>query len=440
MLLGGLVLAVVLLAGGAVAGFLGPHDPDEWARPGLVVSDRTGASYLVLEAGGRPTLRPVLNTTSARLALEAGGLRPRVVAQEAIDDRPIGTAVGIAGAPATLPSPSRLVQSGWSACVGDGLGLRVRVAAPPAVRRLPGSGLVVVSRGVRYVVARSAADGTAAPTARAYRLPGGPRGTGEQDALLEELGLPIRAEATAVPPRWLALFPRGGDLGWAGFGLSGFGRPAPAAGSLGVPAGARVGDVLTTGGGRFLLTGRGPADLTAFALTVYRHVATPGGLLTDGPSREGGAPLAFRGGDVPGTDRAGKPYLAARWPASRLRPVPGRPCAELATRDRAAPTVLLATDPVGDGQVGAGVEPMVASGWGAYVQAGGWGGRARGSPFVVDAAGVASPVVGPEAADRLGYGDTAAPVVPVAWLDLFERGVPLSVDAALSGVSPAGGS
>ena len=57
----------------------------------------------------------------------------------------------------------------------------------------------------------------------------------------------------------------------------------------------------------------------------------------------------------------------------------------------------------------------------------------------VDARGVASPVVGPEAATRLGYGDTAAPVVPVAWLDLFERGVPLSVEAVLTGVGPAGG-
>jgi hypothetical protein len=58
----------------------------------------------------------------------------------------------------------------------------------------------------------------------------------------------------------------------------------------------------------------------------------------------------------------------------------------------------------------------------------------------VDATGVAYPLVGPEAVDRLGYGDTVAPVVPASWLDLFERGVPLSVEAALSGVRPAGAS
>lgn len=426
-LAGGLVLAVLLTVGGSVAGHLGPGDRDAWDEPGLVVSERTGASYLVLDAGDHPTLRPVLNNTSARLAVEAGALHPRIVGQEVIDDQVLGEAVGIAGAPAALPSPSRLVQTGWTACAGEGSGLRVRVAASPAARPLAGSGLVVASRGVRYVVARAAADGGAAPTVRAYRLPGGPRGaTGEQDALLEDLGLPIRAEATPVPHRWLALFPRGGDLGWASFGLSGLGRPAPAAGSLGVPVGARVGDVLATGEGSFLLTRRGPAELTAFALAVYRHAATPGGA----------APRVIRVRDVPGAARAGRPYLAARWPASRLRPVRGRPCAQLATRDRAAPTVRLVSDPGGNDRVEAGVAP----GRGAYVRVGGWGGRVRGSPYVVDAAGVASAVVGPDAVERLGYGDTAAPVVPVPWLGLFERGVPLSVDAALSGISSAGGS
>ena len=51
---------------------------------------------------------------------------------------------------------------------------------------------------------------------------------------------------------------------------------------------------------------------------------------------------------------------------------------------------------------------------------------------------MAYPVVGREAVERLGYGDTDAPVVPAPWLDLFERGVPLSVDAALSRVRPVG--
>jgi hypothetical protein len=94
--------------------------------------------------------------------------------------------------------------------------------------------------------------------------------------------------------------------------------------------------------------------------------------------------------------------------------------------------VQLATDPVG--------EAGVAAGHGAYVRSGGWGGRAAGPPYVVDATGVAYPIVGPEAVDRLGYGDTLAPVVPASWLELFGRGVPLSVEAALSRVRPGAAS
>jgi hypothetical protein len=430
--LGGLVLAGLLLGGAASAGLLGFRDPNGWTGPGLVVSDETGASYLVLEEGSHPVLHPVLNATSARLALGAGDLTPRILAQETIDDQVIGATIGIPGAPATLPGPARLVQSGWTACAGNGPRLRVRVAESPGVRRLPRGGVVVASRGAHYVVAPAGSGATGVPTAHAYRLPGGSRRAegDEQDTLLDELGLPIRDEAPRVPAGWLALFPAGGDLAWPSFGLTGFGRRAPGAGSWGVPAGARVGDVLTTDDGSFLLTRRGPAELTDFALAVYRHVTTPRGRLTDGRFRTGRAPLEHAVDDAPRVGRAREPYLAARWPASRVRPVLGRSCAELTAGPGTAPTVRLATDPVGE----AGVTP----GWGAFVRSGGWGGRAAGPPYVVDATGVAYPLVGREAVDRLGYGDTDAPVVPASWLDLFERGVPLSVEAALSRVRPAG--
>jgi hypothetical protein len=429
---GGLAMAALLLAGAAAAGRLTPRDADEWARPGLVVSDQTGASYLILEPAAHPTLHPVFDITSARLA--AGDLEPRIVAQATIDDQDIGHAVGIPGAPATLPTPARLVQTGWTACSGDGRGPRIRIASSPGVRLTPGKGLVVESEGVRYVVARASSAGTAAPRAYAYRLPRRPRAPegDEQDTMLDELGLPIREEAAVVPAAWLALFPAGGDLDWASFGLTGFGRHVRAAGSLGIPAGARVGDVLRTGEGSFLLTATGPAELSDFALAVYRHVPTPRGRLTTGPLREGGAPLEFRVDAAPSVGRVRMPYLAAHWPASRLGRVLGQPCAELTARAGSAPTVQIATDPAGD----AGVAP----GRGAYVRAGDWAGRGRGPDVVVDAAGVAYPLVGAEAADRLGYSATAAPVVPRSWLALFDRGVPLSVDAARAGISPGGGS
>ena len=101
-----------------------------------------------------------------------------------------------------MPGPARLVQSGWTACTGDGPRLRVRVAASQGARPVPRGGVVVASRGAHYVVAPAGSDSTGAPTAHAYRLPGGSRRAegDEQDTLLDELGLPIRRRLLGCPP------------------------------------------------------------------------------------------------------------------------------------------------------------------------------------------------------------------------------------------------
>jgi ESX secretion system ATPase EccB len=440
-IVGGLALAVLLLAGAAVAGVFAPRDPEDWAQPGLVVSDETGATYLILEESSHPTLRPVINITSARLALK-GDIKPRIISQDTIDDQTIGDDIGILGAPATLPTPSLLIQTGWTACTGDGLGLRVQVAERPAVRAIPGAGFLVESEGVHYVVATSgASDGD--PSAYSYRLAEQPeRHEGdEQDTMLDELGLPIRDQAARVPEQWLDLFPSGGALDWESFGLTGFGEPAPDAGALGVPDGARVGDVLTSDEGSLLLTRDGPAELTDFALAVYRHVPTPRGRLTAGSHRSGDAPLERIVDAPPQVGRTVPSYLAAHWPDTVLRTEPGQQCARLTAGSGRAPTVQLATDPVGlaaatPSRGGELLPPQVAAGRGAYVRSGGWADDRTGAPFVLDAKGLAYPLVGPEAADRLGYGGTSAPVVPDSWVELFEAGVPLSVDAALCPPDP----
>lgn len=78
-----------------------------------------------------------------------------------------------------------------------------------------------------------------------------------------------------------------------------------------------------------------------------------------------------------------------------------------------------------------GESVAVDAGAGAYVFSGGWTDGTRGSPFVVDAKGVAYPLEGPTAATQLGYGGFAAPVVPDSWVELFTGGVALSRTAAL---------
>ena len=85
-LVGGVALAVLLVAGAGVAGMFSPRDPAGWTEPGLVVSRETGAAYVILEQSDHPVLRPVDNITSARLALDPGvASTPRIVSQQSID-------------------------------------------------------------------------------------------------------------------------------------------------------------------------------------------------------------------------------------------------------------------------------------------------------------------------------------------------------------------
>jgi type VII secretion protein EccB len=433
-IVGGVALAVLLMAGAAIAGVFAPKDPEDWASPGLIVSKETGAAYVIVEESDPPVLRPVINITSARLILppeEGGELKPRIVSQKTIEAQTIGDDIGILGAPASLPDDSLLIPSGWTACTGDGAPLRVAVSEEPEVRTASGNGFLVSSEGVDYVIAESS-DG-------AYRYPlpktDDPKEGGAQDNLLGALGLPPRDGAVKVPEEWLALFPSGGELDAGTFEISGFGDRAPYAGSQGIPDGARVGDVVTVGGVSQVLTKDHREDLSEFALAVYKNSPTPGGFLTT-DSRRGGAPVEWQLDQSPTLASRTPAYQdQAHWPDGALDPTPGDQCVVLDAQEGAAPAVHVATDATGDAAVadldGGERSVRVQPGRGAYVVSGEWGKTSGGSPFVIDAKGQSYPLAGPEVAAHLGYADYPVPLVPDSWVKLFDTGVPLSVDAAL---------
>ncbi len=429
-IVGGLALAVLLVAGAAIAGVFAPRDPDDWKKQGLVVSKETGAAYVILEESSNPVLRPVINITSARLILPDDSA-PTVVSQDTIDEQIIGDDIGILGAPASLPTPSLLIDTGWTACTASGRGVRVAVTEDPDVQTVPTAGFVVESNDVFYVIAQGGPADSKTPAAYRYELPPGD----EQDNLLGELGLPIRDNAARVSEDWLALFPPGGRLDFDSFGLTGFGDKVGYQANSGVPDGSRVGDVVTVDGtdSSLLLTDRGPARLDAFARTVYRYAKTPSGRLTQG-SRLGDSPVEIHQ-DEPPTGFQTSAYVGAHWPEGLLESVPGEQCAQLTTAPGEAPRVQIATDP---GETASAADlpntrrvPAVAAGRGAYVLSGEWSDTVDGSPFVIDAKAKSYPLVGQEAAGRLGYGDHPVVVVPDSWVELFDRGVALSVQDAL---------
>ncbi|WP_183592480.1 type VII secretion protein EccB [Nocardioides soli] len=414
-IVGGAVLAVLVAAGVAIAGVLAPAAPDNWMRRGLVVSKDTGAAYVVV--GDDPELRPVVNATSARLILD-GDAEPTLVEQEAIDEQRIGDDLGIVDAPASLPAPDRLVDSGWTACTAAGAGIRLRIAERPDLLPAGARGVTVSNGGELFVVVPS----DELSGGGAVLLPMGAPGD-QTDNLLAALGLQTTAAAIPVDRAWIDLFPVGAPLDWRSFGLTGYGStPEYAAGAIGAH---EIGDLLMTGEERLLLTESGPVALTEFAATVYRNVVAPDDRVV-APEVVDTAPRVPRGDAV---------LEGAGWPATVPDAAVDEPCAELVAEAGAVPAVRLGSPgaSAGAADVLAGERDVdVVPGRGAHVLSGGWTDPDRGAPYLVDAQGRANRLVGDDAAAALGYGDHRAVVVPETWLRLLGCGVTLSREAALS--------
>jgi type VII secretion protein EccB len=433
-IVGGLALAVLLVAGAAIAGVFAPRTPTDWNKPGLIISKETGAAYVITEEGSDPELRPVINSTSATLILgpDAG---PTLISQDTIDDQQIGDDIGILGAPASLPTSSLLIDSGWTACTADRQGIKVRISDHPDVVPAPGLGVTVESGGDYYVIAQSARSGNDEPGAYVFPVPEqrGRRGLDQTDNLLSALTLESTRGAIHVPREWLNLFPTGGPLDWSSFQVANVGRapedvlPAPA-------DEAKVGDLLVTEtGDDLVVTSSGPVALDSFAEAVYRNVVTPAGTVP----REIEVPAA------PGVGRGDELLADAHWPSALLKSIPGDPCAQLTAEHGETPVAQLVGP--GDDSTGADVaegekDPVVDPGRGAYVLSGSWADTDEGSPFVIDAKGRVDPLVGQGTADLLGYADHPVVVVPDTWTKLFACGVNLSRDAALSAPTESSGS
>jgi hypothetical protein len=416
---GGLALAVLLVAGAAIASVLASRTPSDWNQVGLVVTrGDQPATYVILEEADPPELIPIINITSAQLILGAD-VKATSVDQEVVDEQTPGIPIGILGAPQTLPRPDRFIESGWTACTDDGVGIAVDVSEHQLVERTTTRAVVVQNAGAYWLVATSSS--VEGKQQRAYRYPISDH---VSDQLLVDFHLGPRAGAISVPQEWLALFPEGGAIGPAGFGVPRFGEPAR---SSPVP-GADVGDYIVLGEGGAMVVDGGFQALDTFALAVLRNITQPGG------------PQQLEGGPPQDYDQSA--YLASHWPDTEPTALNSAPCAQLEVTAGQVPRVWLASSPTGNAESPArGSEGAIPAdqrnvtldrGHGAFVQVGTWDETESDSMVVVDPLGKAYPLVGgPITLEKLGYDLSSAPVVPDEWAALFDEGVALSTSAAL---------
>ena len=118
-LMWGALVAVLLCGGFAIYGLINPGGNNDYKKPGaIVVEKETGNRYLYING----VLYPTLNSASAMLFF-AGSNTTGVftpVSRNSLAGVPHGRAVGIPGAPDSVPRAQDMLPAQWSLCAAPG--------------------------------------------------------------------------------------------------------------------------------------------------------------------------------------------------------------------------------------------------------------------------------------------------------------------------------
>ncbi|MBC7277324.1 type VII secretion protein EccB [Nocardioides sp.] len=412
---GGVILAVLLIAGGAVAHFLSPRPATGWADTDGLIVTKGGARYVVTGPDQDKELHPVVNLASAQLIL---GLdledKSKVIDQEEIDKEfPKGT-IGLGGpnVPEELPLTSDFINTGWTACTADEAGTFLNISAKPDVKSATDTGFMVQTEDGTYLIAEHA---TPEGFEQAYRY----KVEGDQETYADRV-FESSPPTLNVPQAWVNLFPAGAPLEAEAFG-SAYTKFGQAMEGEDHPIGTKgIFDSRS-----YLLTETGWIPINEFTAQVYDTALQAAGKsvsttsLDSGPQIDGDRPETF-------------------WPETKLQPGVSSACAVLDTTD--GTTVRLGIEPgedawrtseppAADDLTSARVDP----GKGAFVYAanGEKLDKKSGTPYLIDARGTVNTLDGPITVARLGLSFDSGPIVPGTWLQLLPSGAALSTELAL---------
>ena len=431
----GLVSAVLLSGGAVVFGLISPAPDFSWRAQGSIIVDKdTGSRYVLL--GG--TLRPAANYASARLA---GSSKPvSMVAHSALAGTPVGSRIGIAGAPEGLPAPTALLNGAWALCLGPaGGGSGGGSGAGPGAGSGPASGGTVTDLAPAgrtdpapqrpiLVTTVAAASKTALGTAGIageYVLWGAKKYPVPSASVLAALGLgdqaPVPADAA-----WLAVLDTGDPIGPA---------TIPGAGSRG----PKIAGAQTTVGQLFQATAAGVAQfyvlrtdgLAPITRTEAALFATAPGYhppVQVGPADIAAAPassdqtLLRRLPDV----LSSTPYTPDGVRLCVLQPAPPIPTS---ASQQSMPPITLVTE--ADRLLPANTPVVVPAGAGLLAETA-EADPQTGSPrvFLITDAGKRFELQGSDSIGALGYTGAVGHAVPDPILSLLPAGPALSVAAA----------
>jgi ESX secretion system ATPase EccB len=197
-LIAGIVVAVLIVGGFGVYGWLVPGGSTAYKQPGtIVVEKETGTRYVYLKG----VLYPTANLTSAML-LEGSSATVKLVSRSSLKDVPHGPEIGITDAPQEPPAVGGLVAGPWLACL------------PGSVTDHPGTdalGVDLDPRARATALASTAFTVVGGPDGTTYLVTGGHKYPVGGDAVLVALGAANTRVVTA-PSAWLDWLPTGVTL------------------------------------------------------------------------------------------------------------------------------------------------------------------------------------------------------------------------------------
>ncbi|MEJ3747604.1 type VII secretion protein EccB [Actinomycetes bacterium KLBMP 9797] len=430
--LGGVMVAVLALAGVGVYALIRPGGNTNWRDGQSVIVERETGTRFVYREG---VLYPMANYASALLAQESAARTVRVAAKSMLGV-PRGPVLGITGAPDAVPPPGRLLGPPWTVCAQPARSSNGRpsvstgllVGAPVGAGRDLGDDALLaedLDTGAFFLVWHQRRHAIA-----------------DRRTVFTALGLD-RQPRTPVSAALLDVLPAGEPL--APRDVPGRGRPSTAV------AGARIGQVYFVDGAgaqrQYLLV----ADAGRFAVVT----AVEASLLLAAPATRAAYPGAAPGllplspadaaaaGKVPapaaavGALPAAPPRIVAPTAASSAT---AAVCAEF--RDAVNPPRLVVDAPAGPAAVGAAVArrsadgaPLadrvaVAPGWAALVEAMPSPEAPSGTRYLVTDLGVRHPLADPRVQDYLGYGAVTPVRLPAAVVARMPQGPALDPAAA----------
>jgi type VII secretion protein EccB len=417
--LGGSVIAVLVLAAFGVYGWIVPGGSKAFKEPGLILVEKeNGTRYVYLDG----VLRPTPDLASA-LLIQGGRAKVKLISRNSLKGLPRGAAVGVPGAPPNLPGTKDLVRGPWLACLpgsvegGDSSALGVNLdPAAPAQALSPGPAGPGQPAG-QYAVVR-AEDG------KIWLLAGDHRHRIANEAVLVALG-GANARAIPAPNRWLGWIPEGVPLGPAE--ISGAGDPGPQVGGVAYPVGTVFRQRAESGTEQVFVSrpeGLAPLSRTEFLLleAAGRRIVQVDTATVAAAPQSPDRSLTTRLPDLAG----------ARWadPAGRVLCLRQQPVTAETYRSAVVFADGAATAVADKGRAGVRVRP----GSGMVVlpvpaPKGSKGFWARPTPWFVSEAGVAYPVPDAESLAALKFGEAPPVPFPKDLLAELPQGPALSRDA-----------